>query len=57
VLLVPRVPAEEPPNGNGQSAVAAKTPGLPGTSDNSGVAAATAARDLKTQREKEKAPA
>jgi hypothetical protein len=56
VLVVPRVAAEQPANGNGSSGVAAKTPGLPGTSDNSGVAAGTAARDLKTQRE-EKAPA
>jgi len=54
VLLVPRVPAEEPTNGNGKNAAAAKTPGLPGTADNSGVAAGTAARDLQGQREKDK---
>ncbi|HEV3304671.1 MAG TPA: glycogen debranching protein GlgX, partial [Planctomycetaceae bacterium] len=57
VLVVPRVPAEEPTNGNGKNAAAAKTPGLPGTADNSGVAAGTAARDLKGQRDKEKATA
>jgi hypothetical protein len=57
VLLVPRVPAEQATNGNGTSGVAAKTPGLPGTSDNSGVAAGTAARDMKIQREEQKATA
>jgi hypothetical protein len=57
VLLVPRVPADASTNGNGKNAAAAKAPGLPGTADNSGVAAGTAARDLKTQRDKEKATA
>jgi hypothetical protein len=57
VLVVPRVPAEEATNGNGQAVTAATGPGRPGTSDDSGVAAGTAARDLKMQRDKEKATA
>jgi hypothetical protein len=54
VLVVPRVPAEESTNGNGKNAAAAKPPGLPGTADNSGVAAGTAARDLQGHREKDR---
>jgi isoamylase len=57
VLVVPRVPAEESTNGNGKNAAAAKPPGLPGTADNSGVAAGTAARDLQGHRETQKAAA
>jgi hypothetical protein len=53
VLIVPRVPTEETTNGNGKSSLPAKTPGLPGTSDNAGVTAGTSARDLQLKQDQQ----